>query len=150
MIEPPTGLEPRALIDIKARYYRNVFESNSTSSSVRPLLIVRRMKGIAEDSDEGAWLYAVAGIGGVVLLLTVLTWFIISERRERARFEANTLELSRGRIKKQGGLKLKPLPGGKGGAPEAPKEDSKAAAPPAEPPPDKPPEPSDKADDGKE
>ena len=118
MIEPPTGLEPRALIDIDARYYRNVFESNSSSSSVRPLLIVRKMKGIAEDSDEGAWLYAVGGIGGVVLLLAVLTWFIVSERRERARFEASTLELSRGRIKKQGGLKLKPLPGGKGSPPE--------------------------------
>ncbi|MCB9894547.1 MAG: hypothetical protein H6839_08865 [Planctomycetes bacterium] len=137
MIEPPTGLEPRALIDIDARYYRNVFESNSTSSSVRPLIIVRKMKGIAEDSEEGAWLYAVAGIGGVVLLLAVLTWFILSERRERARFEASTLELSRGRIKKQGGLKLKPLPGGKGGEPEAPAEPTQPEQP-SEPEPDDP------------
>ena len=124
MIEPPSGLEPRALIDVDARYYRNVFEASSNKSSVRPLIIVRRMKGIAEDSDSGSWLYAVAGIGGVVLLFSVLTWFIVSERRERARFEASTLELSRGRIKKQGGLKLKPLPHGKIG--------------PAGPPPDKP------------
>ena len=51
--------------------------------------------------------------------MLVLTWFIVSERRERARFEASTLELSRNRIKKQGGLKLKPLPGAKGGEPEA-------------------------------
>jgi hypothetical protein len=65
----------------------------------------------------------------VFLLFSVLTWLILGERRERAKFEANMIEQSRERLKKRGGLKLKPLPGAaaEGKAPEPPK--------PADPPP---------------
>lgn len=134
MIEPPTGLEPRAIVDFEARYYRNVFETESTRSTIRPLLIVHRVKGIAEDDEGGEWIYALFGVVGVVVLLSVLTFFILSERKERSKFEERTLERSRDRLKKRGGLKLKPLAEGKGGEPEPkPDEDSK-----------------DKPDDGKE
>lgn len=119
MIEPPSGLEPRALIAMEARYYRNVFETTSTSSTIRPLLIVKRVRGLRDEAGGSDWIYGLLGMIGIVLLMSVLTWFILSERRERARFEASTLELSRSRLKKQGGLKLKPLPGAKGGEPEA-------------------------------
>lgn len=125
MIEPPTGLEPRAIVDFDARYYRNVFETDSSRSTIRPLLVVRRVKGIAEDAEGGEWVYALLGVIGIVLLLSVLTFFIISERRERAKFEARSLERSRERLNKRGGLKLKPLPDGKGGEP-APKPDEKS------------------------
>jgi hypothetical protein len=130
MIEPPTGLEPRALISMDARYYRNVFESTSTSSTIRPLLIVKRVRGLSEEHEGSDWIYALAGVIGILLLMLVLTWFIISERRERARFEASTLELTRSRLKKQGGLKLKPLPGAKDGSPDATPE--AAPEPPSE------------------
>lgn len=110
MIEPPTGLEPRAIVDFEARYYRNIFETDSTRSTIRPLLIVRRVKGIAEDGEGGEWVYALFGVIGVFILLGVLTFFIMSERRERAKFEERTLERSRERLTKRGGLKLKPLP----------------------------------------
>ena len=119
MIDPPTGLEPRALIEFEARYYRNVFETQSTASVVRPLLIVKRVRGLSEGVGDGDWIYGVVGIGGVFILLMVLGVFIMSERRERAKFEASTLEMSRARLKKQGGLKLKPLPGAKVEKPEA-------------------------------
>ena len=138
MIEPPTGLEPRALVDFEARYYRNVFETESASSTVRPLLIVRRVKGLRDDAEGGEWIYALLGVGGILLLMAVLTWFILSERRERARFEASTLELSRNRVQKKGGLKLKPLPDGKGNAPDPKPADTKPEAS------------SDSSDEGKE
>jgi hypothetical protein len=127
MIEPPTNLEPRAIIDMDARYYRNVFETQSTSSVVRPLLVVRKIRGFAEDNQGDAWMYGVFGFFGVLVLMSVLTWFVYSERRERAKFEAGTLEQSRKRMAKQGGLKLKPLPGKK-------PAEGKPPEPPAEPP----------------
>lgn len=111
MIEPPTGLEPRALVDFKARYYRNVHEAESTTSTVRPLLIVKRVGRHGSDAGGDDWFFAVVGIVGVVLLLGILSFFIFSERKERARFEQSTLELSQKRLKARGGLKLKPLPG---------------------------------------
>ncbi|MBZ0136239.1 MAG: hypothetical protein K8I27_07695 [Planctomycetes bacterium] len=120
MVEPPTGLEPRAIVDFDARYYRNIFETDSASSTIRPLLIVRRVRGIAEDDEGGEWVWALVGVGGVFVLLVVLTFFILSERRERARFEASTLERSRERLQKRGGLKLKPLPEAKGDPPTKP------------------------------
>lgn len=124
MIEPPTGLEPRALIAMDARYYRNVFETTSSSSTIRPLLIVKRVRGLRDETGGSDWIYGLLGMIGILVLMSVLTWFILSERRERARFEASTLELSRNRLKKQGGLKLKPLPGAKGGEPETKPEAS--------------------------
>lgn len=129
MIDPPTGLEPRAIVDFNARYYRNVYESDSTSSTIRPLLIVRKVSGIKEGDQSEGWFWAIVGGGGVFLLFSVLTWLILGERRERAKFEANMIEQSRERLKKRGGLKLKPLPGAaaEGKAPEPPK--------PADPPP---------------
>ncbi|MCZ7605226.1 MAG: hypothetical protein M5U25_03980 [Planctomycetota bacterium] len=105
------------MIAMEARYYRNVFETTSTSSTIRPLLIVKRVRGLRDEAGGSDWIYGLLGMIGIVLLMSVLTWFILSERRERARFEASTLELSRSRLKKQGGLKLKPLPGAKGGEP---------------------------------
>ena len=118
MIEPPTGLEPRAIVNFNARYYRNVFETESSRSTIRPLLIVRRVKGIAEDDEGGEWIYALFGVIGVFILLSVLTFFIMSERKERAKFEERSLERSRERLQKRGGLKLKPLTDGKGSEPE--------------------------------
>ena len=84
------------------------------------------------------WLMILALFGGILLLMAVLTWFILSERRERARFEASTLELSRNRVQKKGGLKLKPLPDGKGNAPDPKPADTKPEAS------------SDSSDEGKE
>lgn len=130
MIEPPTGLEPRAIIDFRARYYRNVYEADSTSSAVRPLLIVRRVSGITEGTSDDALIWAAIGGGGAFLLLSVLTWLILSERRERAKFESTMMEQSRERLKKRGGLKLKPLPGDK----PAVAPDADPPAKPAEPP----------------
>ncbi|MCA8910368.1 MAG: hypothetical protein KDB82_01585 [Planctomycetes bacterium] len=147
MIEPPTGLEPRAIVDFSARYYRNVFETESASSTVRPLLIVRRVEGLKQKGAGHEWIYALLGVIGILLLMAVLTWFILSERRERARFEANTLELSRSRVKK-GALKLKPLPGGKGSPPEAKPDPEDAGSKGAETPASSDPEGKSEADDG--
>lgn len=141
MIEPPTGLEPRALVDFEARYYRNVFETESSTSTVRPLLVVRKVTGLRNKDSGKEWIYALLGVGGIVLMMSVLTWFILSERRERARFEASTLEMSRKRVNK-GGLKLKPLPGGS--KPEAKAPDDAAAEPPSAPSPGDAGDPADK------
>jgi hypothetical protein len=116
MIEPPTNLEPRAIIDMEARYYRNVFEIESTTSAVRPLLVVRQIKAYSRSSGNDTWTYSFVGGIIVVTVLMAVIWFVFSDRRERARFEARTLEHSRKRLEKQGGLKLKRLPG-KGDAP---------------------------------
>lgn len=123
MLEPPTGLEPRALVAFNARYYRNVFETKSTSSDVRPLLIVRRAVPINEGATENNWIYVAVGISAFLGLFVVVTFFVLSDRRERRKFEAASVELSRKRLEKRGGLKLKPLPGDKpaeGHAPEKP------------------------------
>jgi hypothetical protein len=124
MIEPPTNLEPRAIIDMEARYYRNVFEIESTTSAVRPLLVVRRIRPYSRSDNNDTWTYAFVGGIIVVTVMLAVIWFVFSDRRERAKFEARTLEHSRKRLEKQGGLKLKPLPG-------------KGDAPPPDKPPDK-------------
>lgn len=109
MIDPPTGLEPLAMVRFNARYYRNVYEFKDSRSHVRPLLIVKRAAPYARD-DSGNWIYALFGIFGVVGLLVVLSWFVLSDRRERKAFEQSQMELTRKRLEKRGGLKLKPLP----------------------------------------
>ncbi len=128
MLEPPTGLEPRALVGFNARYYRNVFETKSTSSDVRPLLIVRRVSGLREGKDETDWVFVLVGVAAFIGLFVALLWFVMSDRRERKAFEATTMDVARKRLEKRGGLKLKPLPG-----------DKPAAA--GDEAPDKPPEP---------
>jgi hypothetical protein len=109
MIDPPTGLEPRAMVRFNARYYRNVFETDSTSSTVRPLLIVKRVQPF-KPQDDSNWIYAAGGVAGILLLMGVLSWFVLSDRRERKVFEQQQLEMTRRRLQKRGGLKLKPLP----------------------------------------
>lgn len=111
MIEPPTGLEPRALVAFNARYYRNVFETRSTSSDVRPLLVVRRISGLREGKDETDWVFVMVGVAAFIGLFVALLWFVLSDRRERKAFETTTMEVARKRLEKRGGLKLKPLPG---------------------------------------
>jgi hypothetical protein len=120
MIDPPTGLEPRALVLFNARYYRNVFETDSTSSTVRPLLIVKRVRPYAEPDEGGNLFFAITAISGVLLIMVVLSWFVLSDRRERRAFEQQQMELSRQRLQKRGGLKLKPLPGKAKDAPADP------------------------------
>jgi hypothetical protein len=119
MIEAPTGLEPRALVRFDGRYYRNVFETDSTYSKVRPLLIVRQVGPYARDTTEQDLFWAAIGVSGLLLLMIILSYFVISDRRERKAFEQSTLELSRKRLEKRGGLKLKPLPGGPPKPPES-------------------------------
>lgn len=109
MIDPPSGLEPLAMVRFNARYYRNVYEMADARSHVRPLLIVKRAAPYARD-DSGNWVFALFGILGVVGLLVVLSLFVLSDRRERKAFEQNQIDLARKRLEKRGGLKLKPLP----------------------------------------
>ncbi len=111
MLEPPAGLEPRALVLFNARYYRNVFEFEDARSTLRPLLIVKRVLPYAREDDGGNLVYALLGVAGVLGLMVVLSWFVLSDRRERRIFEQQQLELTRKRLQKRGGLKLKPLPG---------------------------------------
>jgi hypothetical protein len=113
MVEPPINLEPRALVRFEARYYRNVFETDSTASRIRPLLIVRQVKPHMRDTTRADLFWALLGASGLLLLMAVLAFFVISDRRERRAFEQSTLELARKRLEKRGGLKLKPLPGDK-------------------------------------
>jgi hypothetical protein len=127
MVEPPTGLEPRALVAFNARYYRNVFETKSTRSDVRPLLIARRAVAIQEGKKETEWIYVGAGLTAFLGLFVVVIFFVMSDRRERRRFEAASVELSRKRLEKRGGLKLKPLPGDAPAGQEPPKPDPPAA-----------------------
>lgn len=131
MIEPPTGLEPRAPVRFDARYYRNVFETDSTASRVRPLLIVKNIHPYTRPRGENDLLYIAVGLGAVFLVVGVLLWFVMADRRERRAFEASQLELSRKRLDKRGGLKLKPLPDAKGGPPTAEAEPPPADHPPA-------------------
>ncbi|MBX3473270.1 MAG: hypothetical protein KF754_02730 [Planctomycetes bacterium] len=119
MIEPPTGLEPRALVGIDARYYRNVFEVKSTSSDVRPLLIVRRATPLREGAGETDWVFVAVGTSAFLVMFAVVLWFVMADRRERKAFEATSLELSRKRLERRGGLKLKPLPGDEAKPPAA-------------------------------
>ncbi|MBK8205921.1 MAG: hypothetical protein IPK87_03895 [Planctomycetes bacterium] len=131
MIEPPTGLEPRAAVRFEARYYRNVFETDSTSSRVRPLLIVKRVLPFTRKDTGSDWVFVGVGIGAVLLVSSVLLWFVLADRRERKTFEQSQLDLSRKRMEKRGGLKLKPLPASKPVPP-----DEKADPPaPSNPPP---------------
>jgi hypothetical protein len=124
MIEPPVQLEPRALVRFDARYYRNVFETDSTTSRIRPLLVVRQIQPLHRDTSQGDLFWALLGAGGLLLLMAVLAFFVISDRRERKAFEQSTLELARKRLEKRGGLKLKPLPGDKPAAkPDDPASD---------------------------
>ncbi|MBX3458758.1 MAG: hypothetical protein KF696_02195 [Planctomycetes bacterium] len=132
MIEPPTGLEPRAPVRFDARYYRNVFESDSTASRVRPLLIVKSVTPYTRPSGENDLLYVGVGMGAVLFVVGILLWFVIADRRERKAFEDSQLDLNRKRLEKRGGLKLKPLPDAKGGPPTDKAPD---------PPPDKPADP---------
>lgn len=128
MIEPPTGLGPRSLVAFNARYYRNVFEAKSTSSQVRPLLIVRRAASIRESKSESDdWIFALAVLGGFILVGSLVAWFAFSDRRERRAFEASSMEASRKRIEKGGSLKLKPLP-------SAEPKDKEVGKPPPSPP----------------
>ena len=110
MLEPPTGLEPRAQVAFNARYYRNVFEARSTSSALRPLLIVRRVSLIHAGRDESEWIYGVVAAGAFMLMCVLVAAFALSDRRERRRFEATSMEAARKRMQRRGGLKLKPLP----------------------------------------
>jgi hypothetical protein len=113
MIEPPSGLEPRALVSFDARYYRNVFEVKSTSSKVAPLLIVRKIQPITRAGEQNEWIYSVVAIGAFLLVCGAVVFFVFSDRRERRRFEAVSMEAARKRLEKRGGFKLKPLPGDK-------------------------------------
>jgi len=130
MLEPPTGLEPRALVGFNARYYRNVFETKSTTSDVRPLLIVRRAVALNESSRETDWIFVAGGVAAFLGLFVVITWFVLSDRRERKNFEAASVELSRKRLEKRGGLKLKPLPGENSGQAAGEKTPDKPPDPP--------------------
>lgn len=134
MVEPPTGLEPRALVGLDARYYRNVFETKSTSSDVRPLLIIRRATPLRDSSQETDWIFVAAGTTAFLGMFAVVLWFVLSDRRERKAFESVSMEASRKRLEKRGGLKLKPLPGDKPASGPAP------ARPDQVPPPPKPPD----------
>ncbi|MCC6464624.1 MAG: hypothetical protein IT463_04710 [Planctomycetes bacterium] len=129
MLEAPTGLEPRALVGFDARYYRNVFEMQDASAEIRPLLIVRRVASLSEQVEDDSWMFAAGGGIGVVIFVITLSWFLISDRRERKRFEGNALELSRQRHEKRGGFKLKPLPAKGSAAPATGTETASPTAP---------------------
>lgn len=127
MIESPKHLEPRALVEFDARYYRNVFVTQDSRSEIRPLLVVKQVRGYAEGDEEVNWIWISIGVGSMVLLIMVLAFFVISDRRERAAFEANAVEISRQRIERRGGLRLKPLPtkDDKSATDDPPKSDDK-------------------------
>lgn len=131
MIEAPTGLEPQSLIDVNARYYRNVFEAKSTSTEIRPLLIVKKLKKYKTGTEEDNWYYGLFGVIGVILLLGTISYLVLADRKERASFEQNALELQHERIRKRGGLKLKPLPNKSVGGPvdENPDKDESETKP---------------------
>jgi hypothetical protein len=109
MIEAPSGLEPQSLVDIDARYYRNVFEAKKTTTEIRPLLIVRKMTKYSTGSEEDNWYYGLFGVVGIILLMGTISYLVLSDRKERASFERSAMEMTHDRIRKRGDLKLKPL-----------------------------------------
>ncbi|MDC1142140.1 hypothetical protein OAU50_03540 [Planctomycetota bacterium] len=109
MIEAPSGLEPQALVEIDARYYRNVYEAQKTTTEIRPLLIVKQMTKYSTGADEDNWYYGLFGVVGIFLLLGSISYLVFSDRKERASFERSAMEISHERIRKRGDLKLKPL-----------------------------------------
>lgn len=111
MIEPPKGLEPRALVSVTARYYRNVFEAEDKESIIRPLLVIRKIDPRTPPDEGTDWVAVCIAIGGFFVVIALAGWFLFGDRRERRNFEATSMEAARRRLEKRGGLKLKPLPG---------------------------------------
>ncbi|MCC6573724.1 MAG: hypothetical protein IT462_08025 [Planctomycetes bacterium] len=131
MIEPPTGLEARASVTFSGRYYRNVFEAESTATPVRPLLIARQVARFSTKDSSQDWIFMAVILGGAFVIITAFSIAMFNERRERSRFENLTMAAARQRLEKHGGLKLKPLPRDDkpgGSAPPAPPESSTPAS----------------------
>lgn len=127
MIELPPGLEARAPVKFKARYYRNIFEAENNTAQIRPLLVVHKVERYYRSDDSQDWIFALVLLAGGFFMFGALAWFLYSDGRARARFEQDNLARIRERVQKTGGLKLKPLPDAKPRQDAAPKD--------AEPPP---------------
>lgn len=119
MVDLPPGLEARAPVVFDGRYYRNVFETQDNKSVIRPLLVVHHVERHYTTDRSQDWIFAVVLIAGALVMFIGLAWFLFSDRRAMNRFEQQNMARLRERIEKQGGLKLKPLPGAKEAAPPA-------------------------------
>jgi hypothetical protein len=111
MIDLPKGLEARVAVKFEGRYYRNVFETQNNNSLIRPLLIVHHVERHYTSDTSQDWIFALVIISGAIIMFGGFVWFMLSDRRAASRFEQQNMARLRERVEKQGGLKLKPLPG---------------------------------------